>query len=317
MKLGLFMMPSHPPERDIYDSHQWDLDYLELADRLGYDEAWIGEHFTAPWEPIPAPDLMIAQALQRTRNIKLGSGVHLLPYHHPAELAHRIAYLDHIAQGRFMFGIGSSGLPSDWALFDVDGNNGQHREMTRESLDIILKIWQSQGPFEYQGKFWNVNVPDTMYDVLRYFLTPYQKPHPPIAVASASYRSPTLVIAGERGFIPMSLALNTDYCRSHWEAIEEGARKAGRNPLKEGMAAGPGRVRGGHRRGGPGSGSWRHDRQGLEGLPASNLQGIQPPPRIQGRPRGSRRRRYTGIHGGPHVADRFARYCRRQDSQAV
>ena len=111
MKLGLFMMPSHPPERNIYDSHQWDLNYLELADRLGYDEAWIGEHFTAPWEPIPAPDLMIAQALQRTSNIKLGSGVHLLPYHHPAELAHRVAYLDHIAQGRFMFGIGSSGLP--------------------------------------------------------------------------------------------------------------------------------------------------------------------------------------------------------------
>ena len=227
MKLGLFMMPSHPPERNIYDSHQWDLDYLELADRLGYDEAWIGEHFTAPWEPIPAPDLMIAQALQRTSRIKLGSGVHLLPYHHPAELAHRVAYLDHIAQGRFMFGIGSSGLPSDWALFDVDGNNGQHREMTRESLDIILKIWQAKEPMEYKGKFWNANVPDTMYDVLQPFLYPYQQPHPPIAVASASYRSPTLVIAGERGFIPMSLAFNTDYCRSHWEAIEEGAQKSG------------------------------------------------------------------------------------------
>ena len=125
MKLGLFMMPSHPPERNIYDAHQWDLNYLELADQLRYDEAWIGEHFTAPWEPIPAPDLMIAQALQRTKRIKLGSGVHLLPYHHPAELAHRVAYLDHISQGRFMFGIGSSGLPSDWALFDVDGNNGR------------------------------------------------------------------------------------------------------------------------------------------------------------------------------------------------
>ena len=232
MKLGLFMMPSHPPERNIYDSHQWDLNYLELADRLGYDEAWIGEHFTAPWEPIPAPDLMIAQALQRTSKIKLGSGVHLLPYHHPAELAHRVAYLDHIAQGRFMFGIGSSGLPSDWALFDVDGSNGQHRDMTRESLDIILKIWQAREPMEYKGQFWNVNVPDTMYDVLRPFLYPYQKPHPPIAVASASYRSPTLVIAGERGFIPMSLAFNTDYCLSHWEAIEEGARKSGRTPSR-------------------------------------------------------------------------------------
>ena len=92
MKYGLFMMPSHPPERNIYDAHQWDLDYLTLCDSLGYDEAWIGEHFTSPWEPIPAPDIMIAQALMRTKRMKLGTGVHLLPYHHPAELAHRIAY---------------------------------------------------------------------------------------------------------------------------------------------------------------------------------------------------------------------------------
>ena len=73
MKYGLFMMPSHPPERNIYDAHQWDLDYLALFDSLGYDEAWIGEHFTSPWEPIPAPDIMIAQALLRTSRMKLGS----------------------------------------------------------------------------------------------------------------------------------------------------------------------------------------------------------------------------------------------------
>ena len=233
MKYGLFMMPSHPPERNIYDAHQWDLDYLELVDQLGYDEAWIGEHFTSPWEPIPAPDIMIAQALQRTKRIKLATGAHLLPFHHPAELAHRVAYLDHLAQGRFMFGVGSSGLPSDWALFDVDGNAGEHRDMTREALDIILKIWEDKGPFEYKGKFWNINVTDTMYNTLHFFLTPYQKPHPPIGVASVSYKSPTLMIAGERGFIPMSLALNTDYCRSHWEAIAEGAQKSGLTPSRK------------------------------------------------------------------------------------
>ena len=137
MRYGMFMMPSHPPERELFQAHQWDWDCLCLADDLGYDEAWIGEHFTSPWEPIPAPDIMIAQALMRTKNIKLATGVHLLPYHHPAELAHRVAYLDHLAQGRFMFGIGSGGLPSDYTLFDVDGNAGEHREMTRESLDII------------------------------------------------------------------------------------------------------------------------------------------------------------------------------------
>ena len=233
MEYGLFMMPSHPPERNIYDAHQWDLDYLVLADELGYDEAWIGEHFTSPWEPIPAPDLMIAQALMRTERIKLAPGAHLLPFHHPAELAHRVAYLDHIAQGRFMFGVGASGLPSDWAMFDVDGVAGQHRDMTRESLEIILKIWEDKGPFEYKGRFWNVEVTDTMFDTLKFFLTPYQKPHPPIGIASLSYKSPSLMMAGEMGFIPLTLAFNPDFVRSHWEAVEEGARRSGKTPSRK------------------------------------------------------------------------------------
>ena len=83
MKVGLFMMPAHPPKRGMYEAQNWDLDVLALADQLGYSEAWIGERFTAPWEPIPAPDLRIARALMRTKNIKLGTGGHLLPFHHP------------------------------------------------------------------------------------------------------------------------------------------------------------------------------------------------------------------------------------------
>ena len=232
MKLGLFMMPSHPPERKLIDAHNWDLDYLQLVDELGYDEAWIGEHFAAPWEPIPAPDIMIAQALMRTKNIMLGTGVHCLPYHHPAELAHRVAYLDHLAQGRFYFGIGSSGTVSDWAMFDVDGFGGQHREMTKESLDIILKIWENEGPFEYKGKYWSVKIPDTIFDTLGFFLTPFQKPHPPIGIAAASPRSPSMIEAGERGFIPMNLAFNLEYTRSQWEAVEEGARRTGKTPSR-------------------------------------------------------------------------------------
>jgi hypothetical protein len=82
MKLGLFLMPSHPPEREFKAGQEWDLEMLRIADRLGYDEAWIGEHFTSPWEPNPAPDLLIAQALMQTRRIVLAPGAHLLPYHH-------------------------------------------------------------------------------------------------------------------------------------------------------------------------------------------------------------------------------------------
>src|SRR5438477_8444332 len=141
MQYGLFTMPSHPPERGLYDGHRWDLQTLRWADELGFAEAWIGEHHTAPWEPHPSPDLLIAQALMETGQIRLAPGGFLLPYHHPAELAHRVAMLDHLAQGRLNFGVAASGLPSDWAMFNVDGNAGQHREMTREALDIILKLW--------------------------------------------------------------------------------------------------------------------------------------------------------------------------------
>ena len=233
MKLGLFLMPSHPPERSTYAAHNWDLDVLCLADELGYAEAWIGEHFTAPWEPIPSPDILIAQALMRTTNIKLGTGAHLLPFHHPVELAHRVAYLDHLAQGRYMFGIGSGGLQSDHELFGVDMEAGEHREMTREALDIILHVWAGKAPSEYKGKFWNVKIPDAKdyeFANLRTFLTPFQKPHPPIGVAGASPSSDTLKIAGERGYIPMSLGLNAVYVASHWDVVEEGAREAGRTP---------------------------------------------------------------------------------------
>lgn len=228
MKLGVFMMPSHPPERDFYAGHEWDLQHLEYIDQLGFDEAWIGEHFTSPWEPNPAPDLLIAQALLRTKNIKLAPGAHLLPYHHPAELAHRVAYLDHMAQGRFMFGVGAGGLPSDWRLFNINGMSGENRRMTREALDIILKLWTTEGDFEYRGEFWSVNGVGPMLRSLKYHLRPYQKPHPPIGIAGLTPNSDTLKIAGEQGLMPMSIALSPSYLAAHWQSVVEGAEKVGR-----------------------------------------------------------------------------------------
>jgi alkanesulfonate monooxygenase SsuD/methylene tetrahydromethanopterin reductase-like flavin-dependent oxidoreductase (luciferase family) len=233
VKTGIFMMPSHPPERSFADGFAWDLKHLELCDRLGFDEAWIGEHFCSPWEPNPAPDLLIAQALLRTQRIKLAPGAHLLPYHHPAELACRVAYLDHIAKGRFMFGVGSSGLPSDWRLFNIDGTSGQNRKMTREALDIILKLWEAEEPFEYRGEYWSVNRIDTMLDSLKFHIKPYQKPHPPIGIAGLSPQSDTLLIAGERGFMPMSLNISKGYLAAHWNSVERGAAKTGRTPNRD------------------------------------------------------------------------------------
>jgi len=229
VKLGAFVMPSHPPERSVVDGYRWDLDNLALLDRLGFREAWIGEHFTAPWEPNPAPDLLIAQALLRTERIILAPGAHLLPYHHPVELAHRVAFLDHIAQGRYMLGVGIGALPSDQLLFGVDGAGGENRRMTAEALDIMLRLW-TDGPCEYRGEFWSMGEPRTDFEFLRYHLRPFQKPHPPIGIAGLSPGSETLKLAGERGFLPLSISLNPAHTASHWASVEEGAARSGRKP---------------------------------------------------------------------------------------
>ena len=164
---GYFAMPSHPPERGLKAGHDYDLAILRELDRLGFTEAWIGEHHTAPWEPHPSPDLLVAQALLQTEQLRIGPGGFLLPYHHPAELANRVAMLDHISDGRLNFGIAASGLPSDWAMFNVDGLSGVNRDMTREALDIILRLWAAEEPFHYDGQYWQVDRPDEMFGVLR------------------------------------------------------------------------------------------------------------------------------------------------------
>jgi alkanesulfonate monooxygenase SsuD/methylene tetrahydromethanopterin reductase-like flavin-dependent oxidoreductase (luciferase family) len=233
MRLGLFMPPAHPPERSTFDAHQWDLDVIALADELGYEKAWVGEHLTAAWEPVPAPDLLIAQALMRTRRIKLGPGGHMLPYHNPVELAHRVAYLDHLAQGRLMLCIGSGSIPTDMQIFGVDPSINQHREMAREALELMLKVWEAEGPLEFKGKYWQVKIPDPnefAWANFRVHRRPFQKPHPPIGVAAASVGSETLKIAGEKGYIPMSLGMGAAYLGSHWEAVLEGAKRANRTP---------------------------------------------------------------------------------------
>ena len=230
MQLGYFAMPSHPPERGLKAGHDWDLQTLRWLDELGFVEAWIGEHHTAPWEPHPAPDLLVAQALMQTKRLRIGPGGFLLPYHHPAELANRVAMLDHLSEGRLMFGVAASGLPSDWEMFQVDGMSGVNREMTREALDIILRLWSEEPSFEFKGKYWNVSKPETMYGFLKPHIKPLQRPHPPIGVAGLSKNSDTLKMAGEHGFLPLSLNLNPGYVATHWSAVEEGARRSGRTP---------------------------------------------------------------------------------------
>jgi len=152
MRLGYFAMPLHPPGSDPAKTMDDDLRQLAALDRLGYEEAWIGEHFTAQWENIPCPDLFIARALERTKRMKLATGVSCLPNHDPLMLAQRIAQLDQMARGRFYWGVGSGGFPGDFELFGVDPKTGEHRGITREILDTVLALWQDAKPGAYDGR---------------------------------------------------------------------------------------------------------------------------------------------------------------------
>ena len=126
MKVGYFTMPLHPPGSNITETLESDLQQIILLDQLGYSEAWIGEHFTAQWENLPAQDLFIAKALALTKNIRLGTGVTCMPNHNPFMIAHRIAQLDHMAKGRFNWGVGSGGFPGDFEVFGFDPQKNDH-----------------------------------------------------------------------------------------------------------------------------------------------------------------------------------------------
>jgi alkanesulfonate monooxygenase SsuD/methylene tetrahydromethanopterin reductase-like flavin-dependent oxidoreductase (luciferase family) len=231
MKIGAFMMPAHPPNRSLADGHYHDLDTISFLDKLGYEEVWIGEHYNLPAEPHPSPDLLIAQAILQTKHILLAPGGFMLPFHHPAELAHRICLLDHISGGRLMVGIGASGNAPDLQMFNLDPQSGINRRMMVEAIDIMVRFWVSDRPFEFKGEFWTVSRPaDTEDKICSYHIRPLQKPHPPIGVTGLSPSSPTLRLAGANGWLPISFCYSTSYLRGHWQTVCDAADAAGREP---------------------------------------------------------------------------------------
>ncbi len=229
MDFGLFMMPLHPPRRPLAECYDRDIDLLVQADQLGYSEAWIGEHMMDMWENAPVPELLIAKALALTEKIVLATGVTMLPLHHPVDTAHRIAMLDHMARGRFYWGIGVRSDPWDLQLYGVEYNKlDEVREQGREALEVILGMWASEdGHFGFEGKHYQVHAPEYPPELdRRLHMKPYQLPHPPIGVAVSTPKSETARLAGERGWIPMT-NLISPRLRELWQVVEEGAASKG------------------------------------------------------------------------------------------
>lgn len=233
MKFGIFNVPFAPGyaagRRTAKDVIDWDLQITRWADEFGIDEAYFAEHYTLGGEPSPAPDAMIAAASQITSNIRLGAAAHLLPYHNPIALAHRMMWLDHMTGGRYIAGVAPGAYPSDAQLFGTGKNNPK---MMIEALDIIEAIWTKPGPFTINGEFWNVDMPSYEESLHGPHLKPLQNPHPPMIMTGMQATSPTLTEAGRRGYLPMSQEVHESVLAQHWETYSTAATEAGHRPRR-------------------------------------------------------------------------------------
>ena len=232
MEVGLFHMPLHPANRPFGDVLQENTDKIVYADKLGFAETWIGEHISCSTEPITSPLIFIASLLPLTERIKFGTGVMCLPNHHPAIVAGEVAMLDHMAKGRFIFGIGPGGLASDMELFgnlDADIRN----ERMAESIATIKQIWSQDPPYDIQGKHWQVKITDMLIPHLSVgnMHKPYQQPHPPIALSSMSPFAGGVAYSVTQGWSPITANFAPESTViSHWQKYCEGCAEVGKEP---------------------------------------------------------------------------------------
>lgn len=228
MKLGMFMMPLHPPGRNVSDTLREDREAVLLADRLGYCEAYVGEHVTDAAENITSCMIFLASLAAETKQIKLGTGTLNLPNSHPAAVAAQAAMLDHLLQGRFIMGISPGGLMSDAEVF---GNFGANRnEMFVEGINTVLRIWASEPPYDITGKYWQISVARTMIPEIGqgYIMKPLQQPHPPIVGTAVAPHSQGVTEMAKRGWQPISANfLLPEWVKSHWPKYVEGRTAVG------------------------------------------------------------------------------------------
>ena len=229
MDLGFFTMPIHPPSRALAETLQEDRALVLLGEELGFVEGFIGEHITDRAENITSALIFIAWLLRETTRIKLGTGTVNLPNHHPAMVAAEVAMVDHMAEGRFLFGISPGGLLSDAEAF---GNLESDRTaMFLEAINHILEIWAGEPPYDLKGAFWNISTGRTQIPKLAQgrIAKPYQKPHPPIVVTVVAPFSKGVSAAAERGWEPISANfLQPQWVKTHWPNYVEGCAKGGR-----------------------------------------------------------------------------------------
>jgi alkanesulfonate monooxygenase SsuD/methylene tetrahydromethanopterin reductase-like flavin-dependent oxidoreductase (luciferase family) len=225
----MFLQPIHPFPRSQGEIYKESEEKIILADELGFSEVWVGEHYSASTEPITNPLIFLASLIHRTKNIRFGDDLH--PNHH-CQVAGDIALLDHLSGGRLLFGVGPGGLATDFELFGTQDfeNRG---EATIEAVEMILKLWTSNPPFDIKGKYWSIKVEKNLVlgSGIGYLTRPLQQPHPPIATSAVSPFSGSIRTAAQRGCYPISGNFcPTTTVASHWKVYCDGCPDVGREP---------------------------------------------------------------------------------------
>jgi limonene 1,2-monooxygenase len=224
LRFGVFLAPFHPAGENPTLALQRDLELVEHLDRLGYDEAWIGEHHSAGSEIIASPEIFMAAAAERTRRIKLGTGVTSVSYHNPLWVADRMVMLDHLTRGRTMLGLGPGSLPSDSAMIGLTPTDT--RELLGTNLDIIMRLLNGEVVTETTRTHQLVDA--------QLQLRPRTEPCFDVAVAAvASPTGPRLAGQHGTGLLSVGATLTQDGFDAlghHWGIVEERAAAHGQPP---------------------------------------------------------------------------------------
>ena len=225
VRTGVFLAPFHMTNENPTLTLERDMDLLVHLDKLNYHEAWIGEHHSGGFENIGDPAMFIAAAAERTRHIRLGTGVVSLPYHHPFIVADKMVQLDHMTRGRAMFGVGPGSLVYDAAKLGIDPST--QRDRLDEALGVIVRLLNGETVNHDAGWFKCVDAKLQMPN--------YTQPHIEMAVASS--RSPTgSYIAGLHGIGMLAMGgTSPDAMEAHcgnWERCEQLNRENGREPTR-------------------------------------------------------------------------------------
>lgn len=224
LRFGVFVTPFHPTGQSPTVALEYDLERVVALDRLGFDEAWFGEHHSGGYELIACPEVFIAAAAERTKHIRLGTGVVSLPYHHPLMVADRWVLLDHLTRGRVMFGTGPGALPSDAYMMGIDPV--EQRRMMQESLEAILALFRAvPGERVNRHSDWF-----TLRDA-QLHIRPFTHPYPEISTAAMiSPSGPRLAGTLGTSLLSLSMSVPGGYAalENAWDVVTEQAARAGR-----------------------------------------------------------------------------------------